>query len=129
MLGCSPERRHSTTALAYFLCIEFVAEFVDESYLRNGHAILLPNYLLDWIAKTYHHSGLDIGWETEISTHGFFLDSRIDSGDYPVVPRGELHLLDCASGVDEVEPQFGVSQDDDCKVCHSDPRPTCAILC
>src|SRR6266571_8095224 len=87
----------SATVLAEFYWIELVPEFVDEHQFRNWHTILLPNYLLDRIAKTYHHSGLDIGWETKILPHCLFLDSRIDSGDYPVVPGRELHLLYCAS--------------------------------
>jgi len=105
-----------------------VAELVDECYFRNGHAILFPNYFLDRIAKTYHHGGLDFGRESKIPSHCFFLDSRIDSGDHSVVPRRQLHLLDRASCVDEVEPQFGVCQDDNRKVSAGDPRTTRTIL-
>src|SRR5437870_9007427 len=77
---------------------------------------------------TYHHSGLDIGWETEIPPHCFFLNSCVDSGNHPVVPGRELHLLNCASGVDKVEPYFGVCQDYYCKVRPGDPRTTGTIF-
>src|SRR6266566_3033225 len=98
----SPARVEMLRFLAQLLRIELVPVLVDESQLREGHPILLPNNPLHRIAEPNNHHRLQCARNGEILPHLLILDPRVDSGDDSLIPGGYIHLLLSVSMLESV---------------------------
>src|SRR5712664_3446992 len=89
--------------LHQLLRIELVPILVDESQLREWHPILLPNNLPYRIAEPNNREGFETTRNRKVSAHLLILNPSVDSGNNPLLPRRQLHVLDSPTSVNKVE--------------------------
>src|SRR6267143_3361949 len=114
--------------LAQLLRIELVPILVDESQLCERHPILLSDNFLHRIAERDNRQRLLCAWNREVFAHLLILNSRVDSGNNPFIPRGQLHVLDCPASVNKVETRSRSGSNNHCEVSTHNPTPRCTIL-